>query len=219
MITLLMLFLCAGNVKAQEESWEEVEPDTVIDAAHDLILKLQPLLIGEVRLSYEKLRVAKVSNEYGIGYVYRAFLKEDGSYTALDGKRVNGVSIRMSQRHYTTKKQKAPFGFFHGPLFGYRFLVFEKDALGVTDASRSIGRLYQNSMDLSYQLGWQLLLDDHFTMEVAGSLGGRAKYARATGAEELLVDNIYGHHLMQDRDAIFSVVPLPQLKLSVGYSF
>ncbi|WP_439881027.1 ABC transporter ATP-binding protein [Pontibacter sp. MBLB2868] len=220
-LTLLfsLLLLCAGQLKAQDYTLDDAAIDTLIDKSHDFTYKLQPLLIGEVRFSYEKVRAPQVSNEYGIGYVYKAYLKGDGGFLAFDGKNVKGVSIRMSQRHYTSKKNKAPFGFSHGPLFGYRFLVFEKDALREDDSSRNIGRLYQHALDLSYQAGRQFLVSNHITLEIAGSLGGRIKYAKATGAGELLDNNIIGHKFMEDNDSILSWVPLPQLKLAVGYSF
>lgn len=215
----LTLFFFVGKAQAQDAELEEAAIDTVIDQSHDLTYKLQPLLFGEVRLSYEKVRAPQVSNEYGIGYIYKAFLKDGGDFPDYEAKNVKGVSVRMSQRHYTSKKQKAPFGFFHGPLFGYRFMVFEEDVFGMADSPRRIGRLYQNAADLSYQLGSQFLLNDHFTLEIAGSLGGRIKYGRSTGAEELLENNIIGYHFRKDRDSILSGAPLLQLKLAVGYSF
>lgn len=221
---LMLLFISEGHLaNAQNQNYSEAQIDTLIDKEHDLTYKVQPFLLGEVRLSYEKVRAPKVSNEYGIGYVYKAYLDGGSFFPDFSEKNVLGISVRMSQRHYTSKKRKAPFGFFHGPLFGYRFLVFEKGVLETGEfgdpGNRVIGRLYQNSMDLSYQIGGQFLLGEHITMEIAGSLGGRVKLARATNAEDLLENSIIGHHIIRDSDSIFSWVPLPQLKIALGYSF
>ncbi len=131
----------------------------------------------------------------------------------------------MSQRKYPKKNAGSPFGFFHGFVFGYRFIAFGENVFGLPAQDpgdpdyRFVGRLYQNSLDLSYQLGVQFKLSNHLTAEAAGALGGRAKYALAKNAGELLTDNIIGHAVVaEDNSAIF-VVPLPQLNLSVGYAF
>jgi hypothetical protein len=213
--------LCVKQAKAQNIS--EAAMDTLIDRKHDLTYKLQPLLIGEIRLSYEKVRAPKVSNEYGIGYIYKAYLDNGSMFPGFAEKNVGGFSIQMSQRHYTSKKYKAPRGFFHGPLLGYRFMVFEKDIFSSGEfgdpGNRVLGRLYQNSLDLSYQIGGQFLLGEHITLEIAGALGGRLKYANARNAGDLLENSIIGHPILTDRSSILLWVPVPQLKIAIGYSF
>ncbi|GAB3826073.1 hypothetical protein GCM10028895_36440 [Pontibacter rugosus] len=137
-----------------------------------------------------------------------------------------GLHVRMSQRYYTTKKHRGtPFGFFHGPLFGYRFMVFEENVFGLPEQNPNdadyqfVGRLYQNTVELNYQVGGQFKLGRHLTAELSAALGGRLKYALSKGAGELLTDNIIGHALTaEDNSAIF-VVPSPQLNFSIGYSF
>lgn len=221
MCALLLLPLSAAM--AQQTSVSEDE-ELNINTDHDKIIKLHPLQLGELYLSYEKMRAERVSNEFGLSYIYKAYL-DGGSFFVDNNKSVTGIAIRMSQRHYTSRKRRGtPFGFFHGPMFGYRFMAFEDNALEVDQNPSSpdyryVGRLYQNSLELNYQLGWQFKLGRQFTGEVSGALGGRVKYALAKGAGDLLADYIIGHELItEDNSAIF-VVPSPQLNLSVGYSF
>lgn len=221
MCALLLLPLSAAM--AQQTSVSEDE-ELNINTDHDKIIKLHPLQLGELYLSYEKMRAERVSNEFGLSYIYKAYL-DGGSFFVDNDKSVTGIVIRMSQRHYTSRKRRGtPFGFFHGPMFGYRFMAFEDNALEVDQNPSSpdyryVGRLYQNSLELNYQLGWQFKLGQQFTGEVSGALGGRVKYALAKGAGDLLADYIIGHELItEDNSAIF-VVPSPQLNLSVGYSF
>lgn len=224
---LALFFLGAGTVHAQQQ---QQDPDAneirEIDKDHDRVVKLHPLQLGEVYVSMEKLRTERISNEYGIGYIYKSYLKgETDDWQDFEAKDVKGVGIHMSQRHYTSKTKSAPFGFFHGPVFGYRFLVFEKNVFDLPEQDpsspdfRYVGRLYQNSLDLSYRIGGQFLLGNHFTMEVAGSLGGRVKYAKATTAEELLPEHIIGYKLIKDESSYLAATPLAQLKFSIGYSF
>lgn len=213
---MLLLMLPLSHTFAQDSN-----DDSLIDPKYDRILKLHPLQIGEVYLSYEKMRSNTVSNELGLSYVYRSYLKS-GDFLPDDVK-VNGVHVRMSQRYYTSRKREGvPFGFFHGPLFGYRFMVFEESVFDrpLEDPnSRFVGRLYQNSLELNYQLGGQFLLGGRFTAEVSAALGARLKYALAKGADELLTENIIGHALVAEENSAIFIVPSPQLNVSVGYTF
>lgn len=216
---LLLLMLPLRPTLAQDSS-EAGLPNP----AHDRILKLHPLQIGEVYFSYEKMRTDRISNEYGLSYVYSGYLKSDDFLP--DRVKAGGVHIRMSQRYYTSKKHDGiPFGFFHGPMFGYRFMVFEEGVFNspsedYTDANgRFVGRLYQNTLELNYLLGGQFLLGEKFTLEVAAGLGGRLKYALAKGADELLPEHIIGHTLVAEQNSAIFITPSPQLKISAGYSF
>ncbi|MBB6609420.1 ABC transporter ATP-binding protein [Pontibacter sp. Tf4] len=223
---LLALFLLAGGA-VQAQNQDPDAPDIRdIDKAHDRIIKVHPLQLGEAYLSVEKLRTERVSNEYGIGYIYKSYLKgETDDWQDYEAKDVTGIGIHMSQRHYTSNKKSAPFGFFHGPVFGYRFLVYEKNVFDLPEQDpsspdfRFVGRLYQNSLDVSYRIGGQFLLGNHFTLEVAGSLGGRVKYAKSTTADELLPQHIIGYELISDESSYVAATPLAQLKFSVGYAF
>ena len=104
-------------------------------------------------------------------------------------------------------------------------MVFEENVfrLPVQDPAdpdyRFIGRLYQNSLELSYQVGVQFKLANHLTADVAGSIGGRVKYALAKNAGELLPEHIIGYAVTAETNSAVFVVPLPQLNLSVGYAF
>ena len=214
--------------QAQDEEALDTE-DKVINTAHDRIIKFRPFDLGQVSFAYEKLRSSRVSNELGLGYIYATYLKDSGEgagfITGPEEKKVNGLSVRMSQRHYTSNKKLAPFGFYHGPVFGYRLLIFERNVFGVEQLPpsdpdyRFVGRLYQNSVDLSYQIGGQFQLGKHFTTEVGLALGGRIKYARSVGADELLTENIIGHAVVAEKNSAIFLVPLPQFNFSVGYSF
>ncbi|WP_162427951.1 ABC transporter ATP-binding protein [Pontibacter pudoricolor] len=226
---LFLLCLLTLQVALAQRGQEQDpdEPDIKeIDKAHDRIIKLHPVQLGEIYLSLEKLRTGRVANEYGIGYIYKSYLK-DGTedWGNFEAKDVLGVGIHMSQRHYTSKKKSAPFGFFHGPVFGYRFLLFDKDVFELPEQDptspnyRFVGRLYQHSLDLSYQIGYQHLLGRHFTLELAGALGGRVKYAKASSADELLPEHIIGYELIRDESSYIAATPLGKLKFSVGYSF
>lgn len=221
---LLLLALSTGFAHAQVQVADEPETeDIIINKDQDKVLKFHLLQPGEIYLSYEKLRSSRISNEFGLGYVYSGFLKGDNWYP--DSKRANGVAVRMSQRHYTSKKKDAPLGFFHGPLFGYRFMVFEKNVFGQENLPSNdpnfvyIGRFYENALDLSYLAGTQLMLRKNLVLEIAGGIGGRVKYARAVGAGDLLADRMTGRVLRSERNTAASIVPLPHLNLSIGYAF
>ncbi|MCJ8165386.1 ABC transporter ATP-binding protein [Pontibacter sp. E15-1] len=221
LFAVLLAWLPLAGAQAQHE--EEEDDTHLINTDHDRVLKLNPLQLGEVSVAYEKVRTARVSNEIGLSYIYRTFLNED-AWVPTE-KRVHGIGIRMSQRKYTKKNIGHPFGFFRGFVFGYRFMLFEKDVFGLPEQDpgdpdyRFIGRLYQNSLDLSYQVGGQFKLSKHLTAEAAGALGVRAKYALATNAGDLIAERMVGHMLAQENSSALFVVPLPQLKLTVGYSF
>lgn len=169
------------------------------------------------------MRTPHISNEYGLSYLYKAHFKDDGWST--NAKDVMGIGLRFSQRYYTSKKRRAPFGFFHGPMFSYRFIVYERNVFGLPEVPpsdpnfRFVGRLYQNSLDLSYHLGGQFKLSRHFTAEVSGGIGGRVKFAQATNGGDLIADNIIGHVVHTDEGAVLAVGPSPQLNFAIGYSF
>lgn len=214
-------------VQAQDE--EPIDTlDKVINTDHDRIIKFRPVDVGQISFAFEKLRSSRVSNELGLGYIYSTYFKDSGDSGFLSGpeeKKVNGLSVRMSQRHYTSNRKLSPFGFYHGPVFGYRLLIFDRNVFGMEDLPpsdpnyRFVGRLYQNSLDLSYQIGWQFQLGRHFTLETGAGLGGRMKYARSVGADELLTENIIGHAVVAEKNSAIFLVPLAQFNLSVGYSF
>jgi hypothetical protein len=229
-ITLKLILLTIFIVTAGIATAQERDPDAAdireINTEHDRIIKINPLQIGAIYFSFEKLRTERVANEYGIGYVYKSYLKNGtDDWKDFEDREVMGIAIHMSQRYYNSTKREAPFGFFHGPVFGYRFLVFEKNAFNLPEQDpaspnfRYVGRLYQNSLDVSYQLGWQFLLGKGFTTEFAGSLGARVKYAKATSADELLPQYVIGHELISDESSYIALAPLPQFKFSLGYSF
>ncbi|OKL40669.1 hypothetical protein [Pontibacter flavimaris] len=216
---LVLLMLPLRHTLAQDTT-EAV----LMDPAHDRILKLHPLQMGEVYISYEKMRTERISNEFGLSYVYRGYLKSEDFLP--DDVKVGGVHIRMSQRYYTSKKHDGvPLGFFHGPMFGYRFMAFEEGALDSpfedpdNSFGRQVGRLYQNTLELNYQLGGQFLVGKKLTVEVSAALGARLKYALAKGADELLTENIIGHALVAEQNSAIFITPSPQLNVSVGYSF
>ncbi|PVY44226.1 hypothetical protein C8E01_101592 [Pontibacter virosus] len=218
------LLICSAAFAQETE--EEREDRTImmnIDRDHDKTIKLHPLHYGEVFVSYEKVRSPNISNEFGLSYFYRLHMKGDGWTT--NAKDVMGIGIRMSQRYYTSKKKTAPFGFFHGPMFSYRFIVFERNVFDLPDLPpsdpefRYVGRLYQNALDLSYHLGYQFRLGRYFTTEFSGGLGGRVKIVNATNGGDLIKENIIGHVVHSDEGAVITVGPSPQLNFSIGYSF
>ncbi|WP_230392205.1 ABC transporter ATP-binding protein [Pontibacter sp. FD36] len=224
----LVFFYCfmictATHAQVTEQEREDRAEMANIDQDHDKVFKIHPLHYGEVFVSYEKVRAPGISNEFGLNYFYKLHMKGDGWSTNI--KDVMGIGIRMSQRYYTSKKKPAPFGFFHGPMFSYRFIVFERNVFDLPDVPpsdpdfRYVGRLYQNAIDLSYHLGYQFRLGRHFTTELSGGLGGRVKIANATNGGDLIRENIIGHVMHSDEGAVFTVGPSPQLNFSIGYSF
>ncbi|WP_242926413.1 ABC transporter ATP-binding protein [Pontibacter vulgaris] len=235
MVTLyfiLLLLLPFGYAQAQtqeeeeeleQQELEERELSASIDQDHNRLFKIHPLQIGEVYVSYEKVRAKRISNEIGLSYVYSSGL--NGDMWLPESKKTVGAAVRMSQRYYTSKKKQAPFGFFHGPMFGYKFLAFEKNVFGREELPQDdpnykfVGRLYQNSLELNYQLGGQFMLSRHLTLEVAGGLGGRVKYARAVGGEEEMRNTITGHILTSDDNSVITALPTPHLKISVGFAY
>ncbi|WP_161889460.1 ABC transporter ATP-binding protein [Pontibacter russatus] len=220
LLVIALLWMPLTQVQAQDGYEDDMEEEEV---ERYRVLKVNPFQLGDVSLSYEKMRTNRISNEIAFSYIYRSFLQGDGGLP--EDVRVQGAGIRMSQRKYSNKASGKPYGFFHGFVFGYRFMAFEEGVFGLPEHApgdpdyRLVGRLYQNSLDLSYQLGVQFRLSEHLTAEAAGALGARAKYALAKNAGALLTDNIIGHALVaEDNSAVF-VVPAPQLILSVGYAF
>jgi hypothetical protein len=224
-VTFLICLLALGKAHGQiEEQQREDRAEMInIDRDHDKTIKIHPLHYGEIFVSYEKVRAPNISNEIGISYLYKSYLKGEG-FTP-EAKDAMGIAIRMSQRYYTSKKKRAPFGFFHGPMFSYRFTVFERNVFGLPELPpndpdfRFVGRLYQNVFDLSYHLGYQFQLGRHFTTELSGGLGGRVKFATATNGGDLIEQKIIGHVVHVDEGAVLSVGPSPQLNFSIGYSF
>ncbi|MCC9136568.1 ABC transporter ATP-binding protein [Pontibacter silvestris] len=217
MILAFLLLLPLTTVLAQTE--EPFDGPDEINTAHSHVIKIHPLRIGEITASYEKQRTSRVTNEFGMSYIYKSYTRD---VWAPKGENVFGVGMFSSQRHYTSKKHDTPFGFYHGPVFGYRFIKFEEGVFDLSEDApdrRYVGRLYQNAMDLSYQVGGQFQMGNHLTMEISGLLGGRVKYAYSKGARELITNNIIGYVLTSDESSAVMITPLPQLVLSVGYSF
>lgn len=222
--TFALVILCVaiprlglGQVIQEQEDRGEMRN---IDRAHDRILKIHPLHYGEIFVSYEKVRTPDVSNEFGLSYLYKLHMKGEGWSTNM--KDVMGIGVRMSQRHYPSKKLRAPFGFFHGPMFQYRFIVFERNVFDLPPEemqARYIGRMYQNVLDLSYHLGYQFQLGRHFTTELSGGLGARAKFGIARNGGELMQNIMIGHVVRADEGSVLTVGPSPQLNFAIGYSF
>ena len=218
LFAVVLLFAPLGVATAQ---YDAEAPS--IDPAYDRVLKVYPLQLGEVYVAYEKMRAERTSNELGLSYVYWGYLKGDDWLP--ERKNAQGIAIRMSQRKYTAKNAGRPFGFFHGPVFGYRFMAYEKNVFELPNQDprdpnyQFVGRLYQNSLDLSYQLGGQFNLKNHLTADISAAFGGRLKYALANNAGELLTEHIIGRAVIAEGNSAIFVVPLPQLSVSVGYAF
>ncbi|MBD1398893.1 ABC transporter ATP-binding protein [Pontibacter sp. JH31] len=221
---ILLLACICSLAHAQTAEQEDKEEMRSIDRDHDKILKIHPLHYGEIFLSYEKVRSPRISNEIGLSYLYKSHFKGEG-WGPPEEKDAMGIGIRMSQRYHTSKKKKAPFGFFHGPMFSYRFVVFERNVFELPQVPpndpdfRFVGRLYQHALDLSYHLGGQFQLGRHFTTEISAGLGGRVKFAKATNGADLIEQNIIGHVLHSDENAVIVVVPSPHINFGIGYSF
>lgn len=219
MLIALVLFIAfPGIVNAQR--YEEMQH---IDSTFNRMIKVYPLLLGEVRVGHEHMLTTRIANEVAFSYLYTAFLK--GADSDPESQPVQGGAIRMSQRRYSLQNQGRPLGFFHGFTFGYRFMVYEQDVFRKLSATpdapvhQGVGRMYQNALDLGYQVGMQFKLIHHLTADVAASLGGRVKYVAADDADKLLTDHIIGHAVAAERNSAIFVTPLPQLNLSVGYAF
>jgi hypothetical protein len=218
-LLILLLILPLSMACAQSDAYES---DTA--KVNRRVIKIHPLQLGEIYLSHEKMRTERISNEIGLSYIYHSYLKGDDWMP--ERANAQGLAVRMSQRKYTTKDPTgSPYGFFHGPVFGYRLLVFDENVFGLPDQnpqspdSRIVGRLYENSLDLGYHLGMQFEITRHLTTEVAAGFGGRVKLARASNADELLTEHIIGRAVAAEKNSAIFVSPLPHLKLSLGYSF
>ncbi|PRY10974.1 hypothetical protein CLV24_112101 [Pontibacter ummariensis] len=200
---------------------QQDEAPFVPQRAYTHVIKLHPLQLGEVYLSYEKMRTEHISHEFGFSYVYSSYVKGDDYIP--DNVKVSGLHVRMSQRCYTSKKHgPVPLGFFHGPLFGYQLLAYDEHVFGEAEQApnqRELGRMYLNALELNYQAGGQFKLNQHLTMELAMALGGRLKYVRAENADKLLTTYTIGHALIAEKNSAMFLVPSPQLNISLGYSF
>ena len=77
----------ARKTVEDDEEEEEVERYRV--------LKVNPFQLGDVSLSYEKMRTERISNEFGLSYVYQGYLKSDDFLP--DAVSVIGLHVRMSR--------------------------------------------------------------------------------------------------------------------------
>ncbi|WP_114777342.1 ABC transporter ATP-binding protein [Botryobacter ruber] len=229
-----LLLLPLSAVQAQTEDDDDYRNEQeyrqkILAGNPNRILKVHPLQLGEIYLAYERVRAGDVSNELGLSYIYRTYLKDGDSNLSRDKARdTKGLALRMEQRHYTSKEGNAPYGFFHGPFFGYRFLLFDDSSYEIFNQpepdvndpdARYIGRLFLNTFDLAYRFGYQFRLNKHFALEVAGGLGVRAKYGYSKNANELLQDLFVGKEITSQRNGVLLATALPQFKVALGYSF
>lgn len=198
------------------------------------VWKVRPLQFGEVVVSYENVKERDQTNEISIGYIYKSFVEatdkdrntltgfysafvDDDKYMASDA---NGIVLRMGQRNYTSIKKDAPAGFYHGPYFTYRFIAFEGHLLEEADDVAAIGRMYQHTLALHYQLGYQVVLAKHFTLDLFAGAGVRGKYAHAQISKGRTEDRIIGVYKIAPSDnSTFAAGPSLHLNFSVGYAF
>src|SRR5690606_1683468 len=113
----------------------------------------------------------------------------DGIYSGLIDEEeyalsaCDGIVLRMNQRNYTEVSKEAPHGFYHGPGFLYRFIAYKKDLLFEENDTHAIGRMYQHTGGLHYQVGYQWLVKERLAIDLFGGIGARIKYASAQLAE------------------------------------
>lgn len=201
--------------------------------AYRSVLKVRPLQFGEYYASWENIKHEDQSNEIGLGFIYRSFVKAnekdrntlDGPYNSFIDEAeyalsdVAGIVVRMSQRNYSSKTRDIPEGFNYGPVYMYRFLAFDPDLLR-TEENEVIGRMYQHVLSFHYQLGYQFVIGRHLTLEPFLGAGFRAKFATAKISKGRTEERVIGP-IKITPDANSTIVGAPSLNfnLNIGYAF
>jgi hypothetical protein len=196
--------------------------------------KVRPLQFGEYYISYENVKETDQTNEIGLGYIHKSFVRAtekdkntlsgfydiflDGdTYTISDA---NGIVMRMSQRNYTgSGGREAPYGFYHGFAATAKFLAFDGDLLREFP-DEVIGRMYQGVLGLDYQVGYQVIIARHLTLELFGGIGGRVKVATAKLSHGRVEDRMIAPvKFSLDDNSTVGVAPALHLNMSLGYAF
>ena len=222
-LSLVLFYFLSQNAFAQAEAPERT---------HSGIWKVRPLQFGEYYISYENVKESDQSNEIGLGFIYRSFVRateKDRNTLAgfygnfLDGEdyaisETAGIVLRMSQRNYTSVTKGAPNGFYHGPAITYRFIAFHPDLLRNYE-NEAIGRMYQHVLAFHYQLGYQIILAKHISLDLFGGVGARAKLATAQLSKGRTEDRVIGPVKVTDKNSTLAGAPALHLNVAVGYAF
>ncbi|KAA9340218.1 hypothetical protein [Adhaeribacter soli] len=222
-LSSLLLGFLSGNAYAQAEAPERT---------YSGIWKVRPLQFGEYYISYENVKESDQSNEIGLGFIHRSFVRAtEKDRNTLGGFYGNfldeeeyaisetaGIVLRMSQRNYTSLTKGAPNGFYHGPAITYRFIAFDPDLLR-TYENETIGRMYQHVLAFHYQLGYQFILAKHLSLDLFGGVGARAKLATAQLSKGRTEDRVIGPVKVTDKNSTLAGAPALHLNLAVGYAF
>jgi hypothetical protein len=197
------------------------------------VWKVRPLQFGEYYVAFENVKETDQTNEIGIGYIYKSFVRaaekdkntltglysnfvDDEAYTVSD---CNGLIMRMSQRNYTSADREAPFGFYHGPAVTLRFIAFQGDLLRESP-EEVIGRLYQGVLAFHYQVGYQTSIGKHLTLEVFGGVGARLKVATAKLSKGRVEERVIAPlKISPDNNSAIGAAPELHFNMSVGYAF
>lgn len=201
--------------------------------AYNGVIKYRPTQFGEYYVSWENVKETDQTNEIGIGYLHKSFVKAtEKDRNTLTGfydifldeeeyaiSEANGIVLRMSQRNYPSENREAPAGFYYGPAVTYRFIAFDPDLLREFPGE-VIGRMYQNVLAFHYQVGYQKIIGKHLVLEVFGGLGIRAKLAMAKISKGRTEEKVIGPiKVTFDNNSTLAGAPELHLNFAVGYAF
>lgn len=223
LLPAMLLCILPGTTLAQNRTPEP---------AYSGIWKVRPLQFGEYYVSYENVKTSDQSNEIGLGFIYRSFVRAtEQDRNSLKGFYGNfldeeeyatsetaGIVLRMSQRNYTSVTKGAPQGFYHGPALTYRFIAFDPDLLRNFE-NETIGRMYQHVLAFHYQLGYQFIVAKHLAVDVYGGVGARAKLATAQLSKGRTEDRVIAPLKITDKNSTLGAAPALHLNVAVGYAF
>ena len=197
------------------------------------VLKVRPLQFGEFYASWENIKHDDQSNELGLGFIYKSFVRaNDQDRNTMESpydsfideeeyaiSEVAGIVVRMSQRNYSSKTRDIPEGFYYGPVYMYRFIAYHPDLLR-TFENEVIGRMYQHVLSFHYQIGYQFILGKHLTVEPFFGAGFRAKYAKAQLSKNRTEERVIApFKITPDQNSTIAGAASLNFNVQVGYAF
>lgn len=135
------------------------------------IIKINPIriLLKDYNFSYELLIKKNLSIELGISYILGDFLTTIYSFN----NEAKGYSLRLGTKLYF--KTIAPKGWYHGPEMRYKYIEFINQTLSWGEQNWALGNvdIFKNVLCLKYLLGYQIILLDHFIINLYSGIGIR----------------------------------------------
>jgi hypothetical protein len=172
---LLLIALVAPRSFAQEEEKDfrfTIKTNPMAALGGPMWVLIVPIT-GEYRVLFEAKTLEKQSVQVGVSYLGPSLLLNLDRITTSDSSEISGINTsgfrgQLMYKFFLSRDLSAPEGFYVGPHFSYA-------TASITSKDNKDDKVKATKINIDGVLGYQLITNGGFTLDVYSGLGFRIK--------------------------------------------